>query len=59
LGAAPELKLCHALNNCLPGGGNPQYDVSPADSRFVILRINDLSADPELILVENWAEALR
>jgi hypothetical protein len=46
------------MENYLPGGGNPQYDVGPDDQRFVMLRINDLAADTELILVENWAEAL-
>ncbi len=48
-----------SLANYLPGNGHPQYDVSPDDQRFVMLRINDLAADTELILVENWAEALR
>ena len=48
-----------SLANYLPGNGHPQYDVSPDDQRFVMLRINDLAADTELILVENWAEELR
>ena len=48
-----------AMANYLPGNGNPQYDVSPDDQRFVMLRINDLTRDTELILVENWAEELR
>ena len=37
---------------------HPQYDVSSDDRRFVMLRVGDPAADSELILVENWAEAL-
>ena len=48
-----------SLANYLPGNGHPQYDVSPDDQRFVMFRLSDLAADSELILVENWAEALR
>jgi len=48
-----------SLANYLPGNGHPQYDVSPDDQRFVMFRLSDLAAVSELILVENWAEALR
>lgn len=48
-----DMASLFSLANYLPGNGHPQYDVSPDDQRFVMLRINDLAADTELILVEN------
>ena len=36
----------------------PQYDVSPDDQRFVMLR-NEGAADSELVLVLNWLEELK
>ena len=49
-----------SMADYLTSNGNPMYDVSPDDQRFVMLRIVALSgADTELILVENWAEELR
>ena len=39
--------------------GYPQYEVTPDDRRFVMLRIEDLGSATELILVDNWAEELR
>ena len=41
----------------LRGADHPQYDVSPDDQRFVMVRIEG-AADTELILVENWFEEL-
>ena len=32
------------------------YDVSLDDRRFVMLRLSEAAAIPELILVDNWAE---
>jgi len=43
----------------LTSNGRPVYDVSPNDSSFVMLRIIDQAADTELIVWDNWAEALR
>jgi dipeptidyl aminopeptidase/acylaminoacyl peptidase len=51
-------EVLFSMQNYLPGGGNPQYDVSPDGQRFVMLRVTDLATDSELILVENWAEEL-
>ena len=52
-------EVLFSMQNYLPGGGNPQYDVSPDDQRFVMLRVTDLATDSELVLVENWTEELR
>ncbi len=43
----------------LDSNSHPQYDVSPDDQRFVMVRIEDTDSDTELIWVENWAEELR
>ena len=42
----------------LPGASHQQYDVSPDDQRFVMLRLTDRSAGTEFIWVENWTEEL-
>ena len=39
--------------------GYAQYEVTPDDRRFVMLRTEDLGSATELILVENWVEELR
>ena len=65
LGAAPlfawdRQDVLFSMADYLDGNGHPQYDVSPNDQSFVMLRISDQSRDDtELILVENWAEELR
>ena len=41
------------------GNAHAMYDVSLDDQRFVMLRIGATNDDTELILVENWVEALR
>jgi serine/threonine-protein kinase len=44
----------------LDSDGYRQYDVSPDDRRFVMLRISETArSETELILVDNWAEELR
>ena len=44
----------------LTSNGNPMYDLSPDDQRFVMLRIGGEGTDnTELILVENFFEELR
>ena len=47
-----------SIADYMPGDGHPQYDVSPDDQRFVMLRIEG-GVDDELILVTNWFEELR
>ena len=37
----------------------PQYEVTPDDQRFVMLRVGEADSDIGLILVENWAEELK
>jgi len=43
----------------LSGVNDQQYDVSPDDQRFVMLRVDEENSQGELILVENWFEELR
>jgi len=43
----------------LPGNRHRQYDISPDDQEFVMLRMSGPAVPSELILVENWAEDLR
>ena len=43
----------------LQRGAHPQYDVSPDDQRFVMLRMGTEGEDSQLILVTNWFEELR
>jgi tRNA A-37 threonylcarbamoyl transferase component Bud32/dipeptidyl aminopeptidase/acylaminoacyl peptidase len=40
-------------------GGYPTYDVSPDDSRFVMIRSVAPSAETEMVLVQHWAEELK
>ena len=47
------------MDDYLTSNGRPQYDVSPDDQRFVMLRIDAEFGYTELILVENWFEELR
>ena len=51
--------MLFSIANYLPGGGHPQYDVSPGDQQFVMLRINDPSAEAELVLEQNFFEELK
>ncbi len=39
--------------------GQASYDVSADDQRFVMLRIGNVNAGPEIIWIENWAEELK
>ena len=49
-----------SMADYLPSNGNPLYDVSPDDRRFVMLRITEQARDDtELIMVDRWAEELR
>ena len=49
-----------SMASYLTGFAHPQYDVSPDDQRFVMLRPGEEGdSDSELILVENWAEELK
>ena len=58
--AAGQQEVLFSMSDYLTSNGNPMYDVSPDDRRFVMLRIGDTeTAAAELILVENWAEELR
>ena len=58
--AAGQQEVLFSMSDYLTSNGNPMYDVSPDDQRFVMLRIGDTeTAAAELILVENWAEELR
>jgi hypothetical protein len=43
----------------LTGNRHRQYDISPDDQEFVMLRMNGPAVSSELILVENWFEELR
>jgi hypothetical protein len=40
-------------------GATTQYDVSPDDRRFLMIRPVGASAPDKLIVVENWFEELR
>ena len=42
----------------LTGNRHRQYDISPDDQEFVMLRMNSPAPPSELIVVTNWAEAL-
>ena len=58
--AAGQQEVLFSMSDYLTSNGNPMYDVSPDDQRFVMLRIGATeTAAAELILVENWAEELR
>ena len=48
-----------SMEDYLPSNGHPMYDVSLDDRRFVMLRLSEAAASPELVLVDNWAEELR
>ena len=48
-----------SMDNYQPSNGHPMYDVSLDDRRFVMLRLSEAAAIPELVLVDNWAEGLR
>ena len=47
-----------SMANYLLGDGHNQYDVSPDDLRFVMLRFEERAEGEQLILVENWFEEL-
>ena len=47
-----------SMANYLSGSDHHQYDVSPDDSRFVMLRIEEEASASPPILVENWEELL-
>ena len=52
--------MLFSLADYLPGGGHPQYDVTPDDRRFVMIRFGEPDeGNAELIFVENWFEELR
>jgi hypothetical protein len=38
---------------------HPQYDVTPDDQRFVMIRYRGVGEAGELIVVENWFEELK
>ena len=40
-------------------GGYPTYDVTPDDSRFVMIRSVAPSAETEMVLIQHWAEELK
>ena len=47
-----QQQVLFSMAEYLPSNGNPLYDVSPDDQRFMMLRINDQARDDtELILV--------
>ena len=40
--------------------GGPNYDVSPDGDRFLMIRpVEDVSATPQIIVVQNWFEELK
>ena len=48
------------MEDYLTSNGRPQYDVSPDDQRFVMMRIGDEdAANVGAYLVTNWFEELR
>ena len=51
--------MLFSMDDYLTSNGNPMYDVSPDDQRFVMLRIAAEFGSSELILVDNWFEELR
>ena len=60
--AVGQQEVLFSMADYLTSNGNPMYDVSPDDQRFVMLRIGDVEtaiAAPELIVVENWFEELK
>jgi hypothetical protein len=48
-----------ATGNYVPGGAMQTYDVSPDDSRFVMLRETSANERSEFIVVQNWSQELR
>jgi tRNA A-37 threonylcarbamoyl transferase component Bud32/dipeptidyl aminopeptidase/acylaminoacyl peptidase len=40
-------------------GGYPTYDVSPDDSRFIMIRSVAPSAETEMVLIQHWAQELK
>ena len=58
--AAGQQDVLFSMTDYLFGlGYHPQYDVSPDDQRFVMLRIDGEVGGSELILVQNFFEELR
>ncbi len=51
--------MLFSMDDYLTSNGNPMYDVSPDDQRFVMLRIDAEFGSTELILVENFFVELR
>ena len=52
--------MLFSMEDYLTSNGRPQYDVSPDDQRFVMMRIGDEdAANVGAYLVTNWFEELR
>ena len=56
---AGQQEVLFSMADYLPSNGNPLYDVTPDDQRFMMLRIMDQGDDAELILVQNFFEELK
>ena len=57
---AGEQAVLFSMADYLPSNGNPLYDMSPDDRRFVMLRTgNEGAASAGAYLVTNWFEELR
>jgi hypothetical protein len=58
--SAGQQDVLFSMADYLLGNGHSQFDVSPDDERFVMLRLGEEGdSDSELVLVQNWAEELR
>ena len=52
-------EVLFSMADYLAANGHRQYDVSPDDQRFVMLRIGDEDIGAELVLVQNFFEELK
>ena len=60
--AVGQQDVLFSMADYLTSNGNPMYDVSPDDRRFVMLRVGDVettTAALEIVVVENWFEELK
>ena len=57
--AVGQQDVLFSMDDYLTSNGNPMYDVSPDDQRFVMLRVGNVDSGSEVIWIENWAEELK
>ena len=52
-------KVLFSAREYITGPSHRQYDISPDDRRFLMLRTRDTGARDNIIVVENWFEELK